>query len=342
VLKSCDLTIKSKSFRQSRYTEEIIEIIDDLTEAIAIYDQADRLIFFNRAFLEINPIAHEFVEKGLTYEDGLRMNVALGKVIEAKGREEEFIRQRVHAHQNPTSAITVRDYADGRRLLIKEAKTGNGGIVLCITVATDLRKTEEKLRDREKELVAARKQAEVALQDNTNLTKALAEKVKQLEILATRDSLTKLFNRSKIDEVLSQEVQRSTRYQHGCGVILLDIDHFKQINDRHGHQTGDSVLVEFGRILAGCCRVTDMVGRWGGEEFLIVCPETNTEGLAILAENIRKAIETHDFPDVGSQTASFGIASIRGGEDAMALISRADSALYRAKDGGRNKVVVSN
>jgi len=331
-----------KSPQYSRYTQEIVEIIDDLTEAIAIYDPQDRLIFFNRAFLKINPKAEEFVAKGLTYEDGLRMNVELGKVLEAKGREEEFIRQRVHAHQNPTSAITVRDYADGRRLLIKEAKTGNGGIVLCITVATDLRKTEEKLRDREKELVAARKAAEVALRENTCLTLALAEKVKQLEILATQDSLTKLFNRSKIDEVLSQEVRRSSRYEHGFGVILLDIDHFKQINDRHGHQTGDRVLVEFGRILADCCRATDMVGRWGGEEFLIICPETNAEGLAVLAENLRKAVETHEFPDVGPQTASFGIASIRAGEDAMALISRADSALYRAKESGRNKVIVSN
>ncbi len=130
----------------AKFSEDILEIIDNLDEAIAVYDDEDRLIFFNQAFLTINPNAAEFLEKGLTYEDGIRMDVELGKVNEARGREEEFIRQRVQDHQNPKPGVTVRDYEDGRRLLIKEAKIKNGGIVLTINPATDLRGAEEKLR----------------------------------------------------------------------------------------------------------------------------------------------------------------------------------------------------
>lgn len=330
---------KDRLKRQSRYSGQILEVIDGLTEAIAIYDEQDRLIFYNKAFLQVNPRAEEFVEKGLTYEDGIRMNVALGKVIAATGREEDFIRERVHAHRNPTSGITVRDYADGSRLLIKEAKTQSGGIALCITIATDLRKAEEELRQREIELMRSKAEVEAALEENQRLSRTLAEKVKELEVLAVTDPLTKLYNRTKLEEQIGREIERATRYGAAFGVILMDIDHFKQVNDRYGHQTGDRVLAEVARVLKVCSRATDMVGRWGGEEFLVLCPETDLAGLTAKAERFRQALEEYEFPGVGHKTSSFGIAAWRAGDAAQDLLSRADAALYRAKESGRNRVV---
>ncbi|MEQ8334297.1 diguanylate cyclase [Nisaea sp.] len=325
--------------RQSRYTEQILEVIDDLAEAIAIYDAQDRLIFYNRAFLKINPRAEEFVEQGMTYEAGLRMNVALGKVIEAQGREEEFIRERVEAHRNPTADITVRDYVDGSRLLVKEAKTASGGIALCITVATNLRKAEETLRQHEIELTRSKAEIETALEENQRLSRSLAEKVRELEVLAVTDPLTGLYNRIKLDEEIGREIDRALRYGNAFGVIMMDIDHFKQVNDMFGHQTGDRVLEEVARVLTETSRPTDIVGRWGGEEFLVVCPETDMPGLTAKAERFRRALEAYTFPGVGQKTSSFGIAAYQPGQDAKDLLSRADAALYRAKESGRNRVV---
>ncbi|UUX49867.1 diguanylate cyclase [Nisaea acidiphila] len=325
--------------RQSRYTDQILEVIENLDEAIAIYDAQDRLIFFNRAFLQINPRAEEFVEKGLTYEDGLRMNVALGKVIDARGREEDFIRERVRAHRNPAPGITVRDYVDGKRLLVKESRTACGGIAMCITIATDLRKAEEDLRQREIELSGSKEEIEKALEENQRLSRSLAGKVRELEVLAVTDSLTKLYNRAKLEEEMAREIGRSERYGTDFGVIMTDIDHFKQVNDAYGHQTGDRVLVEVARVLKESSRPTDVVGRWGGEEFLVICPETDLAGLTAKAERFRRALEEYEFPGVGRKTSSFGIASWRPGDGAKDLLARADAALYRAKEEGRNRVV---
>jgi diguanylate cyclase (GGDEF)-like protein len=123
---------------------------------------------------------------------------------------------------------------------------------------------------------------------------------------------------------------------------LLDIDHFKKVNDSFGHPVGDQVLVHVASVLSECVRATDTVGRWGGEEFLIICPETDALGAAALAENLRHHIAGHPFPTAGNQSASFGVAEHRSGESMEATISRADTALYRAKNEGRNRVVVAD
>lgn len=145
-----------------KFSSDVLDIIDNMSDAIAIYDDQDRLVFYNQAFLTINPHAAEFVEKGMTYEDGIRANVGKGKVVDAVGREEAFIKQRVLDHRNPKPGVTVRDYVDGRRMLIKEAKTKDGGIVLTITMATDLRIAEEALHKSEHELLESRNLAEAA------------------------------------------------------------------------------------------------------------------------------------------------------------------------------------
>lgn len=161
---------------------------------------------------------------------------------------------------------------------------------------------------------------------------------KHIEELSVTDRLTGLYNRLKLDETFTQEMERSIRYDHPLSVVLLDIDHFKSVNDTYGHQTGDAVLIKFAALVKDNIRIIDVAGRWGGEEFLVICPETTLEHAVALANKIREVVGEHVFPDVGKKTASFGVATLAPGENEGDLIARADEALYRAKKGGRNRV----
>jgi len=174
-----------------------------------------------------------------------------------------------------------------------------------------------------------------------NLAEAHAElafKNQQLESLTVTDTLTGLFNRRKLDEVFSQECERARRTQLPLTVIIADIDKFKSVNDIHGHQIGDQLLVEIAGILQQGVRKLDTVARWGGEEFMILCPATNLAGACMVAESIRTAIESYNFSVVGGKTCCFGVAEYRPDEAPESVVKRADEALYRAKNGGRNQV----
>jgi len=160
---------------------------------------------------------------------------------------------------------------------------------------------------------------------------------KAVEEMSVTDQLTKISNRRRLDEALQTEMNRFNRYRHDFCVILLDIDHFKNVNDTYGHLEGDNVLVSLAKILRENCRKTDIVGRWGGEEFLIVAPDTNVEHCRALAEKIRIQVYEHNFGAVGHVTASFGIAQYNYGETIAHFIVRADDALYKAKQSGRNR-----
>ena len=123
-------------------------------------------------------------------------------------------------------------------------------------------------------------------------------------------------------------------------MILCDIDHFKEVNDSHGHSVGDQVLVEFSRRLQCCLRGSDRLGRWGGEEFLILVPQGTASGAGVLAEKLREAIADQPFDQVGQVTASFGVAQHQRNEMFAAWFQRVDSLLYRAKAAGRDLVMV--
>lgn len=160
----------------------------------------------------------------------------------------------------------------------------------------------------------------------------------KLQQLATTDKLTGMYNRAKIDELLQSEIYRSERYEHSFGVIMIDIDHFKQVNDTYGHHAGDDVLKEYAAILKRGIRKTDIAGRWGGDEFIVICPETDIDGLHLIAQKICQKIATHEFGIVGNGTASLGLTIPQSGDTITSLLKRADQALYRAKDNGRNRV----
>lgn len=160
----------------------------------------------------------------------------------------------------------------------------------------------------------------------------------KLEKIAVTDRLTGLYNRTKLDEVLANELARAERYGQSVAVIMADIDKFKTVNDTHGHQVGDSVLREFAMIMRELVRDTDTPGRWGGEEFLVICSHVDLNGAKTLAERIRAAVAEHPFSVVGEKTCSFGVASYRSEDTAETIVNRADTALYEAKRGGRNRV----
>lgn len=174
-----------------------------------------------------------------------------------------------------------------------------------------------------------------------SVSKDLTEHVEReqaLQTLAYSDPLTGLNNRMFGERQLAQEWQRAQRYRRSLAAIMADVDHFKQINDQHGHASGDQVLQLLGKILRDNVRRTDSVIRWGGEEFLILAPDSDEQTAAALAERIRQAVCAHRFPAVGALSISLGVAQLQAGEDRAGLIERADQALYAAKHGGRNRV----
>lgn len=168
--------------------------------------------------------------------------------------------------------------------------------------------------------------------------KKLEEQSEELKRIAITDVLTSLYNRRYANSELEKEIDRAKRYKGNLSLILTDLDWFKKVNDTWGHQAGDSVLQTFAETLKKNTRESDLVSRWGGEEFLIICPETDLQGAIAQAENLRKIFSEISFKDIGSRTASFGVASYLYGESKNSFVHRADDALYRAKNRGRNRV----
>lgn len=171
---------------------------------------------------------------------------------------------------------------------------------------------------------------------------ALRRQKEYAELLARTDALTGLANRRAFDEAAEQEVQRARRYNTPLALVMADLDHFKLINDRHGHYVGDQVLQHFAHILSASVRNLDLVGRWGGEEFAILMPGTDLEEAVQAAERMRQAVMKAAPPlddHACAYTASFGVAAFRADTPTMvSLLGRADAALYHAKGSGRNRV----
>ena len=167
----------------------------------------------------------------------------------------------------------------------------------------------------------------------------------QLEQLSRTDGLTQLLNRSTWEALLANEFERFRRYRNECAVVMFDIDHFKQVNDTYGHQAGDDILREVSRILRDSLRQTDIAGRYGGEEFAIILPETDQEGALEFAERVRAAVAEAQIATEQGQlqcTISLGVAALSEGvRDYLSWLRAADVALYQAKEQGRNQTRLS-
>lgn len=162
---------------------------------------------------------------------------------------------------------------------------------------------------------------------------------KELERLALVDKLTNLYNRHKMDESLIMGVEEAHSHHQPLSVMMIDIDHFKPINDTYGHPIGDSVLQRVAKIITENTGKSDYCGRYGGEEFLIMCPDTDEKGAMRVAEHIRQTVETYLFDHVSHLTISVGVATLEANDTMMTLIQKSDQALYCAKNEGRNRVV---
>ncbi|MBU1467346.1 MAG: transporter substrate-binding domain-containing protein [Gammaproteobacteria bacterium] len=171
--------------------------------------------------------------------------------------------------------------------------------------------------------------------------KDIEEKNKELNRLALTDNLTTLFNRRKLEELIQAEIDKGYHVDNSFCLSILDIDHFKEVNDKYGHQRGDSVLVEIASVLKDSLRITDYVGRYGGEEFIIIFPESSIEDVKLIIEGVRLKIAQYDFEGIEHKTASFGLTAFKAGDTIETVVKRADNALYEAKESGRNRVVVN-
>ncbi|BAK70465.1 sensor domain-containing diguanylate cyclase [Aliarcobacter butzleri] len=171
-----------------------------------------------------------------------------------------------------------------------------------------------------------------------NYTQELEDAKEELTILSSTDYLTKLNNRKNIDLALKMNENLYKRYKEPFSVILFDLDDFKKVNDTYGHLVGDKILIEIADLLRKYTRESDIIGRWGGEEFIIICPKTNLQEALVVALNLKEKVSLHKFDKVGNKTASFGVSTFKDNDTITELLTRADDAMYKAKTNGKNRV----
>jgi diguanylate cyclase (GGDEF)-like protein/PAS domain S-box-containing protein len=168
----------------------------------------------------------------------------------------------------------------------------------------------------------------------------ILEDITELEKISVTDKLTGLYNRVKIDDEISKNYQYYEEFRENFSLILIDIDFFKAVNDNYGHLIGDEVLKIMALTTKNSIRSTDILARWGGEEFMVICPDTDAQHAFEVAQNIRKNIELQKFPRDLKITISAGVSDINSNKDISSLLEATDKALYKAKDNGRNRVEI--
>jgi two-component system, cell cycle response regulator len=223
---------------------------------------------------------------------------------------------------------------EGHRIYLEDLGSTNG------TFCNGLKVDRRELADGDKILVGSTTILKFTYHDNLDEIFQ-----KQMYESALRDGLTKAFNKKYFTDRLESEFTFAIRHQSPLVLVMFDIDHFKKVNDTHGHQAGDLVLSEISTLLTAALRAEDVFARYGGEEFAVICRGTDLTQASIVGERMRKAVETHRFTFEGTHipvTISVGIAGLPDAavKDATDLVARADKALYQSKHGGRNRVTI--
>jgi two-component system cell cycle response regulator len=295
------------------------------------------------------------LERILVAEDSALLRRMLGDVLRAQGwsvleAKDGAAALAIAREQAPHVLLMAREMQglDGMAVLdaLRDDPRTEGLPVVFVTGHTDAKELAEGLERGAHDYVrkpvdpvelVARIRTALRLRA---LREELAERNAALEELARTDVLTGLANRRHADEVLRAAVANARRHAGDLAVVLVDVDRFKAVNDRHGHAAGDAVLRDVARHLAAGLREEDLAARWGGEEFLLILPETEDAG--VVCERLRSSVAGQPVEAEGARiavTASFGWAAWSGDETGEALVARADTALYAAKDGGRDRVV---
>jgi two-component system cell cycle response regulator len=292
-------------FESKRAKTRLMDAIQSLSDGFALFDADHRLQLTNDKFYEMYELSPEQAPIGSSYEEILRKVAEKHVITEAVGRENLWIREQLDIIDKESEEST----ANGRWIRIGQRKTTEGGLVGIYSDITTQKKNEEILRES-----------------------------------SLRDHLTGLYNRRHFMKVLEVEVDRWRRYETTLSLMVLDIDFFKQINDTYGHEAGDQLLQIMSTQMAEVTRSSDTVCRWGGDEFVILLPNTLLEDACLLAERIRVAISQSPLmyrEEQLSATVSIGVAAmsdkLANGEE---LLSQADLALFRGKKSDRNKVCI--
>jgi diguanylate cyclase (GGDEF)-like protein len=283
------------------------DAMESLPNGFVLYDKDDRLVYCNSRYREVYANSAEYIVPGASFEEIIRKGVEKGQYPDAIGNEEPWIAERIYNHQNPGEPIEQQLPGD-RWLRIQERRTSQGDLVGFRFDITELKRQE-----------------------------------RELARLAWTDSLTNALNRHRFMELAQNEIDRSWRHGKQASLIVVDVDHFKNINDRNGHAAGDQVLKSAVERWKHILRSHDLMGRIGGEEFSVLLPEIGAEGAMKVAEKMRAAISDLPFEFEGQLlrvTVSIGIATLSPAEDLPELMRRADLALYEAKKTGRDRLVM--
>jgi len=232
-----------------------------------------------------------------------------------------------------TLSQTMMDAKD-----LRDLKTSVQGQLQAIVNSVDQFVSEESQREQELQTELQAMQTKLALVQGE--AQAIKTRLQQETLRALTDTLTQLPNREAFNERLQMEHQRHLRYKNPACLALLDIDHFKQVNDQYGHLVGDRVLQYVAKKIKHCIRKTDFLARYGGEEFILIMPETPLEAAANVVEKIRVAVADMPLDNIGSVTLSAGISTFDNKGQAEHLVEQADKALYTAKGNGRNRVEI--
>ncbi|THF62298.1 diguanylate cyclase [Pseudothauera nasutitermitis] len=314
-----DVTEQHRAGEVLRNSEERLRRVLALAPtAIVVSDARDGQVLF------VNPKAEEMAGVGAEQLLG-GSSADFFLLDEDRVRVLQLLNQ--HGAVNDLEVCLLRASGEPLWALLSAMPGEFGGRPAVITAISDItarRRIEEELEQARQELEQANQQMRRA---NAELAQA-----------ASTDRLTGLANRRRLEEGAEAEMARARRHLDPLSVVLFDIDWFKMVNDRHGHEAGDAVLREVAQRLGARVRASDLLARWGGEEFLLLASATGLAEALVLAEKMRRLIEGEPFPGVGSLTASFGVAEFKPGENFSTLTARADRALYRAKEGGRNRV----
>lgn len=286
-------------------------IIENLYDGVYITDKERRILYWNKGAEDITGFTKKDVLNKFCYDsilshvdkDGQPLCFVACPLLSCLGQNKN-IKGRIYLSDKNRNRIPVD-------VVTTPLKDDKGEIIGAVEVFRDA-KVYERL-EREKE---------------------------RLNKLSIIDPLTSIYNRRYIMDKLKQELERAKRFSHPLSILMADIDHFKKVNDTFGHPAGDIVLKEIAMLLEQTTRAIDFVGRYGGEEFIVILPHTDSNGAMLVAEKVRKKIAETKFPKVGTVTISIGAAVAIKTSTIKTLVQQVDSALYMSKKSGRNRLTL--